>query len=354
MPKWRFIAVTTLAWLAYTTLAANMPRSGTQAEPGFIPAQTFRMGDESGIGRPDERPVHLVTLSAYYLSPYLATVEDYCRFLNESGWVTQDGDFVRRRNGKENLVDLAAAPVTNENGKYVPKAGQARYPMYYVSWHGAALYCNYLSEKQGLRLCYHPDSQWAADFDSGGYHLPTEAQWECAARAGHAHRLYPWGDTMSEKLANFGNLVGNFTEVAAYPPNDFGIYDMAGNITEWCHDVYDQDYYSKCALGVRDPLGPKPVALAQHPDLQFRALRGGFYYQPAEFHRCARRFGTSDDPTELYYDGFRVARQIVVPEARVEVSVHTRTEGNPREMKIVSDWVEGNFTKASDGQSDAA
>jgi len=251
--------------------ASSTSRSaGIIASMKPIPAQTFVMGDQSGSGRTDAIPAHPVTLDAFYMSPCLVTVQDYCNFLNESGWVEVKESCVVYKESRDALMELWLGPITQENGRFVPRPGTANRPMFYVFWKGAALYCNYLSEKEGLEPCYQLANladmlkgdilakvEWPCDMSANGYHLPTEAQWECAARGGLQGKKYPWGDKMIEpKLANYNNSVGHMTDVGSYPPNPYGLYDMAGNVMQWCNDWYDYGYYSNCESGIRNPVGP--------------------------------------------------------------------------------------------------
>ncbi len=213
------------ALLAATCLSAGAVERANDAA-GWIPAQTFIMGDRAGDGRQDEQPAHPVTLSRYWMSPRLVTAAEYCDFLNDCGWVKLDGTFIVPKEAAHSedtswgtLVNLPFAPIELKGDRYFPKLGSENKPMYYVTWDGAAYYCNWLSLKHGLKPCYLPKQHWAWNAFANGYHLPTEAQWECAARAGQAAPVYPWGNQASARLANYANQVGHTTDVAAYPPN---------------------------------------------------------------------------------------------------------------------------------------
>lgn len=315
---------------------------------GWIPAQTFRMGDPTGQGDPDQRPRHSVTLSRFYIAPLLVTVQEYCNFLNATDGHREEADFLVGKGG-EVLVNVPYSQITKSGRTYVPKPGTARQPLIYVTWEGAASYCNYLSRKESRTPCYHPDSAWACDFSANGYHLPTEAQWECAARGGLTGCAYPWGSTITPKLANYGSQVGHITDVGSYPPNAYGLYDMVGNVMQWCQDWYKFDYYRECESGDRDPLGPGVDELTGHA---VRALRGGAYYQPAGFQTCASRYGTADTKGCFSFNGFRVARQ--EPQTGSLETTSGRTEGSSEEMALRSRWLSANFRALTDKPTPAA
>jgi alpha-galactosidase len=308
-------------------------------DAGWIPAQTFTMGDSAGTGWPDQRPAHTVTLSSFYIAPNLVTVQEYCDFLNASDWIKEDGTFIVRKGGAEVLVNFPYCPITKSGTRYVPKPGTARQPMYYVTWEGSALYCNYLSEKEGLKPAYQPENLWACDFAASGYHLPTEAQWECAARGGKAN-LYPCGNSISPAQANYNGSAGGITNVASYPANAYGLHDMAGNVMQWCNDFYKFDYYADCESGIVNPSGPTEDRLTGHG---VRVLRGGAYYQPATFQACSYRYGTADTKGCFSYNGFRVAKS--GPSQISLAFPNTRTEGNEKEMAATTNWLETNFLR---------
>ena len=307
----------------------------------YIPGQTFIMGDPFGSGRTDALPAHPVTLDAYYLAPYLATTLEFCDFLNESGWAEIKESCVIYKESKDALCELWLGPITQENGRFVPRPGMAHRPVYYVFWKGAALYCNYLSLKEGLQPCYQLDNladmlkgdilakpEWPCDMNANGYHLPTEAQWECAARGGLPGKRYPWGDKpIDATLANYDNNTGRMTDVGSYPANLYGLYDMTGNLPQWCNDYYDYAYYGYCESGVRNPTGPFKVQ-----DTKFHVLRGGAFYQPAEYQSCDTRYGPSDGRAGYHLHGFRVARQALVEKCDPE-----------RETATARSWIEKSF-----------
>ncbi len=285
--------------------------SATELMP--VPAQTFIMGDTTGQGRPDQLPTHPVTLTAYSIAPRETTVEDYCAFLNSAkDEITEAETFIVRKGVKVIpeywtsgvLVNLPYSPVEKVNGSYQPKPGTAKHPMYYVTWEGAALYCNWLSKRDGLTPCYRPDDWWACDFQADGYHLPTEAQWECAARGGKQY-IYPNGNALSAKDGNFDGKLGKIVDTGSFAPNPYGLYDMVGNVDEWCNDWYNFDYYSDCESGVVNPSGPLQGG--------FRVIRGGTYYQPGAFQTCAYRYGTFDVKGCFAFNGFRIAKETPKP-----------------------------------------
>ena len=323
----------------------------------LVPGQTFMMGDSNGAGIADQKPAHPVTLSPYYISDYLCTVQEYCDFLNESDCPTDEKEqsYIIRggselspyRDQGEVLVIYPGCPITKQNDKYIAKPGTANKPMYQVTWEGAALYCNWRSEKEGLTRCYKPDQKFACDFAANGYHLPTEAQWECAARAGYANRIYPWGDKITDQNANYNNNLGEPSDLGSFPANDYGLYDMAGNVMEWCHDWYSVEYYKHCESGAKDPTGPTggvgPEATG------FHVMRGGTYYQPAEFQTCAYRYGTADTKGCFTTVGFRLARQ----SSSKQKPLLKRTQANKAETKITEDWLANVIDKPLSSQAHA-
>jgi formylglycine-generating enzyme required for sulfatase activity len=174
--------------------------------------------------------------------------------------------------------------------------------MVQVTWYGAAAYCNWRSQQEAKELCYNR-STWDCDFSKNGYRLPTEAQWEYAARGGLSGRRFPWGDTISHSQANYYSSSSYsydrsptrgyhpFWNHGAYPytspvgsfaANGYGLYDMAGNVWEWCNDWYSGNYYSSSPTD--NPIGPIGPIIGWS-----RVLRGGCWSHDARDCRAACR-----------------------------------------------------------------
>jgi formylglycine-generating enzyme required for sulfatase activity len=237
------------------------------AEMVYLPAGSFMMGDAKGAL--DEKP-HKVSVDAFYIDKYEATQEHYQKIVGS--------DYSRWKNKK--------APVEQ------------------VTWAAAVKYCNARSKAEGLTPCYDTKT-WKCDSAANGYRLPTEAEWEYAARAGTA-TSYFFGSNPSA-LPNFGwakeNSGGRPREVGKKLPNPWGLYDVHGNVAEWCNDFYAVDYYQKSPA--KNPRGPATG--------NKKVVRGGSWNSRAS--DCRSSYRSSENPAYAdvcigYYDvyGFRCVR----------------------------------------------
>ena len=242
----------------------------------FIPAGEFSMGDHHGSLPSRCRPVHTVYLDAFYIDQYEVTNAQYATFLNDYG---QNKD----AEGHELLKIYSDWCLIEKVGDaYQPKAGYENHPVIHVSWYGAAAYAKFYGKR-----------------------LPTEAEWEKAARGGLVGKKYPWGDDISHDDANYGGIGGKdkwwaTSPVGSFAPNNYDLYDMAGNGKEWCADWFDSDYYTNSPKD--NPKGPSSGT--------GRVLRGGSWaYGNASILRCAYRGGNV--PTYLSSDyGFRCSQDL--------------------------------------------
>lgn len=250
------------------------------AEKILIPAGEFRMGDSYDEGDDDEIPVHKVFLDDFYIDKYEVTNEQYADFLNQYG---KDTD-----NSGHKLIDIEGSNIERKGDIYIAKSGFEKHPVTKVSWYGAAAYAQFYGEK-----------------------LPTEAQWEKAARGGLEGNRYPWGDGISNDNGNYWEIGGNdfwtkTAPVGSFAPNVFGLYDMAGNVWEWCADEYDPDYYGKSPAN--NPKGPGVKIDFSNDDFinikEKRVARGGAWDSNTHFLRLANRLKAS--PESMYDNvGFR-------------------------------------------------
>jgi formylglycine-generating enzyme required for sulfatase activity len=218
-------------------------QSGSGRELLLIPAGTFTMGD--GAGRPDETP-HNVSVSAFYLDKVPVTQELYEKVM---------GVNPSKRKDPQNPVER-------------------------TQWTDAVRLCNKCSEQEGLTPCYNLDT-WTCNFDADGYRLPTEAEWEYACRAGGSGK-YCFGDAEND-LPQYAwlkvNSQGKPHPVGQKRPNRWGLYDMHGNVWQWCHDWYGETYYTQSPA--QDPRGPATGKM--------RVLRGGAWDCDADKCRAAYR-----------------------------------------------------------------
>ncbi len=254
----------------------------------YIPASTNAMvgnsADKDPYMQPDEGPEHTLVLKDFFLSKYEVTVGEFKKFV-AAGY----------------NYDTVANMPTWDNG--LKGWLSDKHPMVFVSWKDAAYYCNWLSELEGLQPCYmFTGMKIKCDFDRNGYRLPTEAEWEYACRAGQT-KPYTVGnqgrDTLLPTEANYGNIIGTTTPVDSYTPNGFGLYNMHGNVWEWCYDFYDSAYYSKPESGIPNATGPSTG--------NTHVFRGGWWHNKVQDTRSANRY-YAEDNYRGYDVGFRVAR----------------------------------------------
>jgi len=256
-------------WLFF--LFFILPAAAYANEMAVIPGGPFQMGMGSLEGEPDEQPAHEVYVDAFFIDRYLVTNADYARFLNVFGNRVEGGE-----KWLDNVGPLASwlCKIQKKDERFTPKPGYENHPVIKVSWYGASAYARWLGKR-----------------------LPTETEWEKAARGGLEGKKYVYGDTINPSQANVGGFHAT-TPVGSYPPNGLGLYDMVASVWQWCYDWYDPDYYARSPS--RNPKGPGSGSL--------KVLRGGSWVHK-ESWRVAMR--SADDPLSknfCFVTGFRCAK----------------------------------------------
>ena len=240
----------------------------------LIPAGEFEMG--SRTGKNNECPVHTVYLDAFYMDIYEVTNAQYKAFIDANPeWQKEniaaeyhDGVYLRLSEGND-----------------YPE-GKANHPVIYVSWYAAMAY-----------------AEWA------GKRLPTEAEWEKAERGGLVGKPYPLGDTLDASLANYTRDFNAPIAVGQYPPNGYGLYDMAGNISEWCLDEYDPNFYATSPRENPVSKGACQAIINDFKKVQKkkRGIRGGCWSDNGLFLRVAYRNWGLQNYTSAF-GGFRCVK----------------------------------------------
>lgn len=304
----------------------------------WIPGGTFMMGASDQEGRPDEYPQHQVQVKGFWMDATEVTNAQFRKFVEATGYITTaerkpDWEELKKQlpPGTPKPPDSVLMPaslvfvppdrplaslqnvaqwwqwVRGANWKHPQGPGSSiegkdDYPVVHVSWEDAAAY-----------------ARWA------GKRLPTEAEWEFAARAGMTNQPYTWGSEPVDKGGHKANIwQGSFPDnnlvadgfaraapVKSFAPNAYGLYDMAGNVWEWTADWYNAGYYAQCAnKTLNDPKGAEAPYDPQEPTVPKKVVRGGSFLCHASYcasYRVSARMKTSPD-TGLEHTGFRCVR----------------------------------------------
>jgi formylglycine-generating enzyme required for sulfatase activity len=249
----------------------------SQIEPEMVRIEEgpFTMGSDWISGA--EKPAHRVYLGGYYIGKFEVTNAQFKAFCDATGYSYPDAEW--SPDGERTAPDLIEKPA---------------YPVVGINWEDAVAYCLWLNQKTGKN-----------------YRLPTEAEWEKAAQGGLGGSKYPWGDEEYDAGGRYRANCGSDSDndrirkkdgflytapVGSFPANGYGLYDMAGNVWEWCADAYDENYYSRSPD--TNPRGPDSG--------EKRVLRGGSWFGGPTRMQCAARLWNY--PLIRYAStGFRVA-----------------------------------------------
>ena len=285
--------------------------NGPEGELVVVPAGRFWVGDETEWSYPGdgEGPVHPVELPSFRIGRYTVTNREFAEFVSATGWKTEAEEYgwsfvfggllpddfppTRGVEGAPWWRQVEGADWRHPEGLHSDTDDRSDHPAVHVSWNDAQAYCAWSRTR-----------------------LPTEAEWEVAARGGASGQPFPWGDTLEPGGVHRMNVFqGEFpggnsgadgyfatAPVDAFEPNGYSLYNMTGNVWEWCADWLDVDYYR--ISPEMAPVGP--------PSGSFRAQRGGSYLCHASYcrrYRVSARFGSTPDSTSGNL-GFRVAAAI--------------------------------------------
>ena len=305
----------------------------------LIPSGSFFMGSEDKFSRKDESPKHLVYVDSFWIDQNEVTNGEFTQFVEATGYITTAEIPPKWEEIKKELPPNTPRPhdslfraaslifvssqgpvnlnLHNQWWKWQPGAnwkhpmgpdsnieGKDDHPVVHISWYDANAY-----------------ARWA------GKRLPTEAEWEWAARGGRKNSIYPWGnEDLNSGTPKLNSWEGNFpyfneqrdkffytAPVGSFEPNSYGLYDMAGNVWEWCSDWYDFNYYSKIKdQKLLNPKGPEKPNDPYQPYLKQKVMRGGSFLCNDSYcsgYRVSARMKSSPD-TGLQHTGFRLVKDI--------------------------------------------
>ncbi len=235
----------------------------------LIPTGEFQMGCEDDDSFNDEKPVHTVFVDEFYMDKYPVTNAQFKEFIDEHPQWRKPSKWYRQ--GKN---AIGCIHKMYHNGEYLKTwkynnfpVGEGDHPVTWVSWYAAMAYAVWMGKR-----------------------LPTEAEWEKAARGGLTGQKYPWGDTIDSSHVNFNLYVGRTTSIGKYPGNNYGLHDMIGNVYEWCLDKWDKNFYMHSPK--TNPISGESITdiVNDYTEIKTpRILRGGSYVSTPQNVRVAYR-----------------------------------------------------------------
>jgi len=326
--------------LFFSNCKNESPNSALEKKDGMvlIPSGTLNMGGENDQAEANEFPKHKVEINSFWMDESEVTNAQFQKFIDATNYITIAERPVNWEEIKSTLPPgtpkpadsllQAGALVFHELTKQVPLNNPAlwwrwtiganwknpegpnsnlenkmNHPVVHISWEDAMAYAKWANKR-----------------------LPTEAEWEWAARGGKQNMIYPWGNenvNEGKPKANFWQ--GNFpyknimsdgyltsAPVKSFAPNDYGLYDMSGNVWEWCSDWLDMEFYKKTAAQKSNTKGPTVGFNPYNPYQQEKVIRGGSFLCNDNYcsgYRNARRMGSSPD-TGLNHTGFRCVKDV--------------------------------------------
>ncbi len=328
---WWLVSAAVVGLVAVSLWAVSRPVTPPEDDMAMVPGGEFWMGSDDADARPDEKPVHRVRVDAFWMDRHEVTNDEFARFVRATGYVTDNekrlesdgllhtdpekvepGGMVFRPPAGEVVVCAGCdctwwkfqpgADWRHPDGPDSTIDGKGRHPVVQVSWNDAVAYARWVGKR-----------------------LPTEAEWEYAARGGLDRKRYAWGDEQKPGGKWQANIwQGQFPKVdtaedgyagtapvGSYAANGFGLHDMAGNVWEWVADWYDADYYANSpATNPRGPASPEESNDPDEPGVAKKVLRGGSYLCSDVYckgYRPSARM-KSGHFTGLVHTGFRCVR----------------------------------------------